>query len=146
MAYLLYLFCHTTSAHSPSNTVSIERYEIFFFLSLVILIIPILYWVVLHTLLKLDNEKKQKKQNNERFLGNPHLKTHLISVWKTHAEICWQWCLRSSCVANSLLFYEKVKETWESGTDSSNSITHNTWHVWFLSIWFLRVVTVLNIS
>lgn len=124
VAYLLYLFCHTTSVspYSYSNAESIAQNEIFF-LFLLLLIIPILCWGVVHPLLKLDN------QNNVHFLGNPHLRSHLISVWKTHAEICWQWSLRSGCVANSLLFYEKEKKTWESDRRSPNSKTRNMWQI-----------------
>lgn len=78
-------------------------------------IVPILYYGVTYPLFKLVNRKQCTLP------GNPHLKSHLISVWKTHAEICWQLCLSSGCVANSLFFWNKGKETWESDEDSPNS-------------------------
>lgn len=110
-----------------------------FFSFRVTLIIPILCWGVLHPLLKLDN-KKQCALPRESTSQNP--------FDQCLKDTCWdqlEGCLRSGCIANSLLFYEKVKETWESDTDGPNSITRNVLWVGFLSACFLRVVTVLII-
>lgn len=124
MVRRLCLFLSHCIALSPLTSARCIRCTVWgsfiFFSSLLLLIIPRCE----HPLLKLDN---QETMNTSR--GTSAHTAHVISVWQTHAEICWQWCQCSSCETDSLLFLWESKKKRQRRKWRRRSRRNNPWRL-----------------